>query len=54
MVLPCYVHRDIACNVTGVVDECALCHPQRLLLVNPLDNDDQLPIMTFIVNVLYA
>ena len=36
-----FVHRDISCNAKAVVDEFALhiCHPWRLLLVNPLDND---------------
>ena len=34
-----FVHRDISCIATAVVDEFALRHPQRLLLVNPLDSD---------------
>ena len=39
-----FVHRDISCNATAVVDEFTLLHPRCLLLVNPLDNDQYIMI----------
>lgn len=31
-----YIHRDISCNATDVVDVFSKCHPRRILLANPL------------------